>query len=311
MNREWIRHITASLSVAAFFLICVFVFVGCSEDSKVAIVEETYPGLSLGMLKNAKLTKMKPETLAEASGAQITSAELQSMLGELPPEFLLQLKKNLIFLLEQRVAKTVLIQEAKSAGVPTEGAADEDIIQALALHVTKSATVPEEDIQKFFDANKAMIGETPYEEAKEPIQAMLLQEKQQEALNTYLEQLERRVDIRVNRDWFEEQSRLTRDNPVDKARSSGKPSVIQFDAATSPPGEMMQPLLESLQKKYPDTLNVVFVNLGEEQILGARYGIRETPTQVFYDKSGKEASRNAGMLTAEELAQQVAKIGVN
>jgi thiol-disulfide isomerase/thioredoxin len=311
MNREWIRHITASLSVAAFFLICVFVFVGCSEDSKVAIVEETYPGLSLGMLKNAKLTKMKPETLAEASGAQITSAELQSMLGELPPEFLPQLKKNLIFLLEQRVAKTVLIQEAKSAGVPTEGAADEDIIQALALHVTKSATVPEEDIQKFFDANKAMIGETPYEEAKEPIQAMLLQEKQQEALNTYLEQLERRVDIRVNRDWFEEQSRLTRDNPVDKARSSGKPSVIQFDAATSPPGEMMQPLLESLQKKYPDTLNVVFVNLGEEQILGARYGIRETPTQVFYDKSGKEASRNAGMLTAEELAQQVAKIGVN
>jgi thioredoxin 1 len=311
MNREWIRHITASLSVAAFFLICVFVFVGCSEDSKVAIVEETYPGLSLGMLKNAKLTKMKPETLAEASGAQITSAELQSMLGELPPEFLPQLKKNLIFLLEQRVAKTVLIQEAKSAGVPTEGAADEDIIQALALHVTKSATVPEEDIQKFFDANKAMIGETPYEEAKEPIQAMLLQEKQQEALNTYLEQLERRVDIRVNRDWFEEQSRLTRDNPVDKVRSSGKPSVIQFDAATSPPGEMMQPLLESLQKKYPDTLNVVFVNLGEEQILGARYGIRETPTQVFYDKSGKEASRNAGMLTAEELAQQVAKIGVN
>jgi thioredoxin 1 len=263
------------------------------------------------MLKNAKLTKMKPETLAEAGGAQITSAQLQSMLGELPPEFLPQLKKNLIFLLEQRVAKTVLLQEAKSAGVPAEGAADEDVIQALALHVTKSATVPEEDIQKFFDANKAMIGETPYEEAKEPIQAMLLQEKQQEALNAYLEQLERRVDIRVNRDWFEEQSRLSRDNPVDKARASGKPSVIQFDAAASPPGEMMQPLLEGLQKKYPGTLNVIFVNLGEEQILGARYSIREAPTQVFYDKSGKEISRNAGMLNEEELAQQVAKIGVN
>jgi aspartyl-tRNA(Asn)/glutamyl-tRNA(Gln) amidotransferase subunit A len=96
-----------------------------------------------------------------------------------------QLKKNLIFLLEQRVAKTVLVQEAKSAGVPTEGAADEDVIQALALHVTKSATVPEEDIKKFFDANLAMMGGAPYEEVKEPIQAMLLQEKQQEALNAY------------------------------------------------------------------------------------------------------------------------------
>jgi thiol-disulfide isomerase/thioredoxin len=311
MNREWSRHITASLSLAAFILICVFVFVGCSDDGKIASVEETYPGLSLGMLKNAKLTKMKPETLAEAGSAQITSAQLQSMLGELPPELLPQLKKNLIFLLEQRVAKTVLVQEAKSAGVLTEGAADEDVIQALALHVTKTATVAEEDIQKFFDANKAMIGEAPYEEVKGPIQAMLLQEKQQEALNAFLEQLQRRVDIRVNRDWFKEQSLLTRDNPVDKARSSGKSSVIQFDAATSPPGEMMQPFLESLQKKYPETLNVVFVNLGEEQILGARYGIREAPTQVFYDKTGKEISRNAGMLNAEELAQQVAKIGIN
>jgi len=311
MNRKWVRRITASLSLAAFFLICVFAFVGCSDDAKIALVEETYPGLSLGMLKNAKLTKMKPETLAEAGDAQITSAQLQSMISELPPEFLPQLKKNLIFLLEQRVAKTVLIQEAKSAGVPTEGAADEDVIQALALHVTKSATVPEEDVQKFFDANKTMIGDAPYEEVKEPIQAMLLQEKQQEALNAYLEQLERRVDIRVNRDWFEEQSRLARDNPVDKARSSGRPSVIQFDAATSPTGAMMLPFLEGLQKKYPETLNVVFVNLGEEQILGARYGIREAPTQVFYDKSGKEISRNAGIFSEEELAQQVAKIGVN
>jgi thiol-disulfide isomerase/thioredoxin len=311
MNREWIRHITVPLSLEAFFLICVLIFVGCSDDGKIALVEETYPGLSLGMLKNAKLTKMKPESLAEAGGAQITSTQLQSMLGEMPPEFLPQLKKNLIFLLEQRVAKTVLIQEAESAGVPTEGAADEDVIQALALHVTKSAAVSEEDIKKFFDANQAMIAGAPYEEVKEPIHAMLLQEKQQEALNAYLEQLERRVDIRVNRDWFEEQSRLARDNPVDKARSSGKPSVVQFDAATSQPGEMMQPFLESLQKKYSETLNVVFVNLGEEQILGARYGIREAPTQVFYDKSGKEISRNAGMLTAEELDQQVAKIGVN
>ena len=311
MNRKWVRRITASLSLAAFFLICVFAFLGCSDDAKIALVEETYPGLSLGMLKNAKLTKMKPETLAETGGTQITGAQLQSMISELPPEFLPQLKKNLIFLLEQRVAKTVLIQEAKSAGVPTEGAADEDVIQALALHVTQSATVPDEDIQKFFDSNKAMIGEAPYEEVKEPIRAMLLQEKQQEALNAYLEQLERRVDIRVNRDWFEEQSRLARDNPVDKARSSGRPSVIQFDAATSPPGEMMLPFLEGLQKKHPETLNVVFVNLGEEQILGARYGIREAPTQVFYDKSGKEISRNAGTFSEEELAQQVAKIGVN
>jgi thioredoxin-related protein len=74
-----------------------------------------------------------------------------------------------------------------------------------------------------------------------------------------------------------------------------------------PPGDDAA-LLESLQKNTPKPQRS---SHREEQILGARYSIREAPTQVFYDKSGNEISRNAGMLTAEELAQQIAKIGVN
>jgi thioredoxin 1 len=49
----------------------------------------------------------------------------------------------------------------------------------------------------------------------------------------------------------------------------------------------------------------------EEQVLGARYGIREVPTQLFFDRSGKEASRHSGMFGEGELAEQLAKIGIN
>lgn len=316
MKCNWNRHLQASQVLAAFAVFSMLVLGGCSGDgknggAKITSVEEQYPGLSMGLLKNAKLAKLKPDILAEAGGAQITSAQLQSMTAEMPPEILSQIKKNLVFLLEQRLILTVLVQEAKAAGIQTEGASDGDIIQALLMHVAKNASVSEEDIKTFYDANKAMIGDTPFDEAKETIQVMLLQQKQQEAVNTYFKQLEQRAEIRVNREWLEEHGRLARDNAVDKARLSGKPSMIEFDIAASPAREIMAPMLENLGEKYPEGLNLVFINVEEEQVLGARYGIREVPTQLFFDRSGKEASRHSGMFSEGELAEQLAKIGIN
>jgi thioredoxin 1 len=249
--------------------------------------------------------------VAETGDAKITTADMQGMVQELPQEYQAQLQKNLIFLLEQRVARTLLLQEAKAAGVPSQGVGDEEVIQGLAAKVAQSATVSDEDIQKFYEANKALIGDTPLEDVKDQIQAMLLQEKQQEVLMGYIEQLEKRADIKLNREWFEQQSRLTRDNPVDQARLSGKPTVVQFGAPSSVPSEMMGPVLEGLQQKYAQALNVVTVNVGDEQILGARYGIRSVPTQMFFDKSGKEVGRNQGVLEEEDLAKEVAKLGLN
>lgn len=283
------------------------------EPAKVAVVtvEDRYPGISIGMLKNATLADMKPDLVAEAGEAKITSADLQSMLQELPQEYLPQLQKNLIFLLEQRVARTILLQEAKAAGVSTEGVSDEEVIQGLANHVAQTATVADEDIQKFYEANKALIGEATLEEVKDTIQAMLLQERQQSALTSFIEELEKRARIQVNREWFEQQSRLTRDNPVDQARLSGKPSVVQFGTPSSVTSEMMTPILEALQQKHAGTLNVVFVNVGDEAILGARYGIRSVPTQVFFDKAGKEISRNQGVADEGDLAKEVARVITN
>ena len=73
-------------------------------------------------------------------------------------------------------------------------------------------------------------------------------------------------------------------------------------------GEMMTPLLAALQQKHAGALNVVFVNVGDEQILGARYGIRSVPTQVFFDKAGKEVSRNQGVIDEEDLKAAVATL---
>jgi thioredoxin 1 len=300
----------------AVVLVALSYVTACTKEEpkakvEVVTVEERYPGVSTGMLKNAKLTDLKPELVAEAGGTAITGADLQSMLQELPQEYLPQLQKNMIFLLDQRVARTILLQEAKAAGVKTEGETEEAVIQALANQIAQTATVADDDILKFYEANKAMIGEASLEEVRDTIAGMLLQERQQAALATFVDQVEKRAQIQVNRDWFEQQSRLTRDNPVDQARISGKPSLVQFAVPSSVMGEMMTPLLEALQQKHAGALNVIFVNVGDEQILGARYGIRSVPTQLFFDNTGKEVSRNQGVIDEGDLVKAVAGIGVN
>jgi thioredoxin 1 len=97
---------------------------------------------------------------------------------------------------------------------------------------------------------------------------------------------------------------------VEKARMSGKPTMVEFGATGCIPCEMMQPILDNIRKKYPDKLNVVLVHVRENQILGARFGIQAIPVQLFFDKNGKEVFRHVGFYAEAEVLKQLAKLGV-
>lgn len=73
---------------------------------------------------------------------------------------------------------------------------------------------------------------------------------------------------------------------------------------------MMQPILNKLRKKFPDRLNVVFAHVRDDPIMGARFGIRSIPVQVFFDKNGREVFRHTGFYAEPEVLKQVAKMGV-
>jgi thioredoxin 1 len=73
---------------------------------------------------------------------------------------------------------------------------------------------------------------------------------------------------------------------------------------------MMQPILQNLRKKHPQSLNVLFVNVREKNILGARYGVRSIPIQVFFDKKGKEVFRHVGYYPEKEIDKKLAEMGI-
>ena len=122
--------------------------------------------------------------------------------------------------------------------------------------------------------------------------------------------LGKRLRIEVSAGWTKEKAVEARDNVVDKARASGKPSLVDFGATGCRPCDMMAPILETLKKKYEGKANVLFVHVREEQILAARHGVQTIPTQVFFDKDGKEVSRHTGFFPQDKMEKKLAEMGV-
>ena len=150
----------------------------------------------------------------------------------------------------------------------------------------------------------------PFEQARDILQQFLIQGEKQDLIDAHIRDLEKKADIRVNKEWVKAQHSLAKDNPLDKARVSGKPTMVEFGATGCIPCDMMQPILDKLREKFSDRLNVVFVHVRENQILGARYGIRSIPVQVFYDKNGKEVFRHVGFFAEKEVLKQLARLGL-
>jgi thiol-disulfide isomerase/thioredoxin len=273
-------------------------------------IEEAYPGLAMGVLKSAKLAKLKKGVVLSAEGTRIEESAVKEILENSKPEIREQLSKNLFFILEQIATQKLLLHEAHKSGHGKDDREDQ-VIMAYLNEKVSGVTVSGEKLRTFYDQNKETMGGMPFEQVKDAIKDYLLQHKKQSAIATYVQTLGQRIDIQIDAEWVKRQCLLARDNPVDRARSSGKPTMVEFGATGCVPCDMMQPILANLKKKYKDKLNVLFVHVGEEQILGARYSISSIPVQVFFDETGQEVFRHAGFYPQNLIEKKLAAMGLD
>jgi thioredoxin 2 len=89
--------------------------------------------------------------------------------------------------------------------------------------------------------------------------------------------------------------------------NSDLPIIIDFWAPWCGPCKMMGPNFEKSAKNFP--LKAVFakVNTENEQVLGARFGIRSIPTLIIF-KDAKEVHRVSGALDEASLNQLVSQL---
>jgi thiol-disulfide isomerase/thioredoxin len=304
-----LQPIPKTLLFLTVFSICYFSIILPQVQAQTGkLVENVYPGLTSGALKVATLDKLPKGILLTAGDLIIKESEITKVISQSGPTIRKQLNQNAFFLLENITTKRMLLQEASKAGLEKD---DEDqAIMSLLSEKIKIAAISEEELVDFHNQNKAMLENAPLNEIREMLRDYLTQKKREEAIQEYILTLGKRTPIRVNEGWAKKHSSPALNNQVDRARRSGKPTMVEFGAPGCAPCDMMEPILAGLKKKFSGKLNVLFVHVGQEQILGARFGIQVIPVQVFFDKNGLEVFRHTGFFPLEEVEKKLSQIGM-
>ncbi|MCL5807375.1 MAG: thioredoxin family protein [Deltaproteobacteria bacterium] len=90
----------------------------------------------------------------------------------------------------------------------------------------------------------------------------------------------------------------------------GMVTLVDLGAKKCIPCKMMAPILEKLEKVYAGRAAVVFLDVWEDPKPASRFGIRGIPTQIFFDKQGREVYRHEGFLSEAAIVQQLKEMGV-
>ncbi|MDP1993072.1 MAG: thioredoxin domain-containing protein [Syntrophales bacterium] len=97
----------------------------------------------------------------------------------------------------------------------------------------------------------------------------------------------------------------TADVPV-----KGMVTMVDLGAKKCIPCKMMAPILEKLEKVYAGRAAVIFLDVWEDPKPAQRFGIQGIPTQIFFDKEGREVFRHLGFLSEEEIVRRLKAMGV-
>ena len=93
--------------------------------------------------------------------------------------------------------------------------------------------------------------------------------------------------------------------------TNGMVTMVDLGAAKCIPCRMMAPILEKLKEKYEGKAAIIFIDILKDPELAKPFEIRVMPTQIFFDKEGREVFRHEGFLSEEAIVSQLKKMGVS
>jgi len=82
-------------------------------------------------------------------------------------------------------------------------------------------------------------------------------------------------------------------------------TMIDLGAENCLPCRMMTPILAELQKTYQGKAAIVFIDVYRDNTAARKFNTMVTPTQIFFDRHGKEASRHLGFMNKEEISKEL------
>jgi thioredoxin 1 len=90
----------------------------------------------------------------------------------------------------------------------------------------------------------------------------------------------------------------------------GKVTLVDIGAASCIPCKMMAPILAELKQEYQGRAEVHFVDVRLDKKAIDRFKVKGIPSQVFYDRQGKEVYRHLGFMDKQAIVMVLQKLCV-
>lgn len=192
--------------------------------------------------------------VAEVGGERITASELDRSLGTALDKLQQQVYDLRRDRLDALIAEKIARQEAARRGITVD--------QLLQTEVApKVAPVTQQDVDQFFEANKARIpADQP--DIKDQIRRYLQGQRTQQAQAAYLRDLRAKAAVTVSLPPPEvtRHEVVTADAPA-RGPADAPVTIVEFTDFHCPFCRRVQPTLDELLKKYPTQVRLVFKDL--------------------------------------------------
>lgn len=87
-------------------------------------------------------------------------------------------------------------------------------------------------------------------------------------------------------------------------------TMVDLGAKTCVPCKLMAPILEELKEEYRGQAEIIFIDVWDKVNQGKAkaFKIMTIPTQIFYDKQGKEVYRHSGFMDKTTIVAQLEEL---
>jgi thioredoxin 1 len=89
----------------------------------------------------------------------------------------------------------------------------------------------------------------------------------------------------------------------------GMVTMLDLGATECIPCKMMAPIMADLEKEYEGKAAILFIDVWKHPEQARKFGIRSIPTQIFYDRQGKEAFRHVGFMDKKSIETKLKELG--
>lgn len=199
------------------------------------------------------------ETAAEVEGKTISMSELEDAAEDQLEQVEMQLiqcqrqaqtsrYEALNSVLQQMVRERLLEKEAEEAGQSVEDYRAAELESSI-------EEVTEEDVQAFYDQNKARIGNRTLEQVASQIRQYLENQRRQQAEAAFYGELESKYDVA----YMLEPPRIevAADGPA-KGPEDAPVTIVEFSDFECPFCSRVLPTLEQVEENYGDQVRIVF-----------------------------------------------------